>query len=478
MTNPERTSTLPVAVLGAGPVGLAAAAELLERGETPIVFEQAGEVGAAVREWGHVRIFSPWRYCIDPAAGRFLEATGWVAPAGDTYPTGDELVERYLRPLAAVPELARTIRFNARVVAVAREGMDRMTTAGREERSFEIRVLSAEVPETLCARAVIDASGTWGSPNPLGAQGLPAIGEDAARDRIYYGIPNVLHGQRDRYAGRRVLVIGRGHSAFNSLLELIALKDQVPGTEIVWAIRKTLTNVVFGGGSDDALPERGRLGERVHSFVQEDQVQLLEAFAVARVELVPDGVRVLANDGRSVLVDEVVCATGFRPDLSLTTELRLGLDEIVEAPTALAALIDPNLHSCGTVPPHGEAELAHPEKNYYAVGMKSYGRAPTFLMLTGYEQVRSIAAALTGDAEGARRLELVLPKTGVCSGGAVQAEFTGRLLNLAQATGSCCTATPGAASGACCGEAEVAGAECCEPPVAPANPGGSGKCCA
>jgi hypothetical protein len=111
----------------------------------------------------------------------------------------------------------------------------------------------------------------------------------------------------------------------------------------------------------------------------------------------------------------MIVATGFRPDLSFLREIRLALDPAVEATPALAPLIDPNLHSCGTVRPHGEAELRHPETGFYIAGMKSYGRAPTFLLATGYEQVRSIAAHLAGDAEAARRVELVLPETGVCS---------------------------------------------------------------
>ena len=117
-----------------------------------------------------------------------------------------------------------------------------------------------------------------------------------------------------------------------------------------------------------------------------------------------------------MIADELIVATGFRPDLGFLSELRLSLDPALECPPALAPLIDPNLHSCGTVRPHGALELAQPEPDFYFAGMKSYGRAPTFLMLTGYEQVRSIAAELAGDIEAARRVELVLPETGVCSG--------------------------------------------------------------
>jgi hypothetical protein len=122
-----------------------------------------------------------------------------------------------------------------------------------------------------------------------------------------------------------------------------------------------------------------------------------------------------AADGRSVTVDRVIPATGFRPDLSILSELRLDLDPAVDAPKALGPLIDPDFHSCGTVPAHGAKILAQPEKDFYLAGMKSYGRAPTFLMATGYEQVRSIAAALAGDTAAADAMELELPETGVCS---------------------------------------------------------------
>jgi hypothetical protein len=149
--------------------------------------------------------------------------------------------------------------------------------------------------------------------------------------------------------------------------------------------------------------------------------------------------RLAIDDGdRRVLADEIIAATGFRPDLELLRELRLDLDDRVEAPRALAPLIDPNLHSCGSVPPHGVDELSHPDAGVYVVGMKSYGRAPTFLLRTGYEQVRSIVAALAGDWDSARNVELVLPETGVCSvyrsGPAAEAAGCGSATAAASAT--------------------------------------------
>jgi hypothetical protein len=265
------------------------------------------------------------------------------------------------------------------------------------------------------AEAVIDASGTWRTPNPLGADGLPALGEAAAADRIVYGIPDVLGAKRERYSGKRVLVVGSGHSAFNALLDLAELAEQEPGTELTWAVRRTQVGQLFGGEENDALPERGRLGTRTRQLVESGRARYV-SLRIAEIRRADSGLLVIGEDGETVgPIDEIVCATGFRPDLSLTRELRLDLDPAVEAPSALAPLIDPNVHSCGSVPPHGAEELKHPEPDFYTVGMKSYGRAPTFLLLTGYEQVRSVAAAIAGDWAAARQVELVLPETGVCS---------------------------------------------------------------
>jgi hypothetical protein len=406
---------LPVAVIGAGPVGLAAAAHLVTRGETPVVLEAGPSAGASVLKWGHVRIFSPWRHDVDTAAAALLEAAGWVRPPDGDYPTGRELVERYLAPLASLPEIRPHLRFDTRVVGVGRRGVDGVETAGRGDAPFVLRLEARGAQSELLARAVIDASGTYASPNPLGGSGLPAIGEPGAADRVFYGIPDVLGADRRRYAGRRVLVVGSGHSAFNVLLDLAALSHEQPGTRITWAIRRRSIDGLFGGGRLDQLEERGRLGSRARTLVDSGVMTLARSFSVSRIEATPEGIVVSAGDRGLGAVDEIVATTGFRPDVAMLRELRLELDPILECPARLAPLIDPNVHSCGSVPPHGFEELRQPEQGFYIVGMKSYGRAPTFLMLTGYEQVRSVVCALTGDLEGARDVRLVLPETGVCS---------------------------------------------------------------
>lgn len=415
MPSSSPRSELPVAIIGAGPVGLAAAAHLHECGLPFVILEAGAEPGAAMREWGHVRLFSPWRYNIDKAARRLLEDTGWQAPDPDALPTGGEIVDRYLAPLTAHMAIRPHLRLNARVTALGRKGMDKVRSEGRAERPFEIRLADGT---SLDAAAVIDASGTWTAPNPMGAGGLPAPGEADCADHIAYGIPDVLDRARADYAGRRTLVVGSGHSAFNVLLDLLDLKDAEPGTEIVWAVRRDTGDALFGGGTADALPARGDLGIRTRAAMESGRLTLLRPYSVRAVSrngdsLDIDGVLDGADDHRQV--DRIVVATGFRPQLDMLREVRLGLDPWLEAVNDLAPLIDPNLHSCGTVRPHGVRELSHPEPDFFIAGMKSYGRAPTFLMTTGYEQVRSIAASLAGDHEAAHRVELDLPETGVCS---------------------------------------------------------------
>ncbi|MCM8749085.1 NAD(P)-binding domain-containing protein [Thermomicrobiaceae bacterium CFH 74404] len=413
-SNATRRSSLPVVVIGAGPVGLAAAAHLAARGQSFLLLEAQPAVGWSARQWQHVRLFSPWKYNLDPLAAELLGRTGWVAPLADAHPTGGELVEQYLEPLAAHPAIAPHLRLRHRVLAVARQGRDRLLTTGRSAAPFVVRVETPLGETDILARAVIDASGAV--PNPLGASGLPAIGEEAMRHRIFYGIPDVLGQHRARYAGRRVLVVGSGHSAFNVLLDLVQLAAEEPGTSVMWAVRRDSLAGRFGGGERDELPERGRLGQRAQAIVEQGLVKLVTGFRLTRIEETPDGL-VAVGEGHSLApVDEIVAATGFRPDLAPLRELRLSLDPITEAPVELAPLIDPNVHSCGTVPPHGFKELRHPEEGFFLLGLKSYGRAPTFLMRTGYEQARSVVAALTGDWEAAERVELVLPHTGVCSG--------------------------------------------------------------
>jgi thioredoxin reductase len=426
---------LPVVVIGAGPQGLAAAAHLLERGDIPLVLEGGEGPGAAVTDWAHVRLFSPWPELVDPAAQRLLQPTGWVAPA-DGYPTGGEWIERYLAPLAVV--LGDRVRYGARVTGLSRRGRDRLVSAGRDQQPFTVHLVDHDGTESrLEARALVDASGTWRQPNPAGADGLPALGERAAAAAgvLTYRPPSPE--QVNSFASRHVVVVGSGHSALTAVNDLAAAARTSAGLRVTWVLRRGLVGDTFGGGAADELPQRGALGVRARQAVADGLVEMVTGFRTQAVEQTDARVVLVAEDGRRLEpADHVVTLTGFRPDLSFLSEMRLDLDPVLQAPRRLAAEIDPNLHSCGSVRPHGAAELAQPEPGLYLVGMKSYGRAPTFLALTGYEQVRSVVAELTGDHEAAARVELTLPDTGVCGGAGLFDDPEGG------SSGGCCGPVP------------------------------------
>ncbi len=475
------SSPLPVAVIGAGPVGMAAAAHLLKQGFTPLVLEAGSGIAGNLETYRHVRMFSPWRYNIDRAATTLLADSDWMPPPPGDLPTAGEIIDQYLSPLAQLPVLAPHIRLQHTVRQVSRDGFDKVKTAGRGEAPFVLSVDTPDGPTVLRAQAVIDATGTWSHPNPLGANGLLASGESEASAHIAYGMPDILGRDRARYAGKRVLVIGAGHSAAGNLISLAELAGTDPATSVVWAVRGASLDRLFGGGTADQLPARGQLGMRLKALQDAGQLELHVNFRVAQLQMVGGKLQVRAEAAAGTTaviehIDEIIGATGGRPDLSLARELRVRLDPWLESTDALAPLIDPNMHSCGTVRPHGHRELAHPEPGYYAVGAKSYGRAPNFLMATGYEQVRSIVAAIAGDIAAADDVRLELPETGVCS----TASLTQSAAVPAVAAAGCCGGPAPAGVSACCVKdadakaAGQAGCGCGAPAPAPAP---AAACC-
>lgn len=433
--------SLPVAIIGAGPVGLAAAAHLSERGQSFFLLESGKQVGQHVSQWEHVRLFSPWQYNIDKAAARLLDRHGWRSPNRTKLPTGRELLDQYLLPLAELPEIKSHLILQAKVVAISKKDTDKMKSAHRDRQPFVIYAEVNGVPQTFEARAVIDASGTWGKPNSIYASGVWTNHEKALASHIYYGIPDV-NKTRDRYQNKRIAVIGGGHSAINTLLDLAQLKEEYPDTTLIWMMRKGSVEEAFGGEANDQLEARGELGSRIHELVRTQQIEVITPVYIQHIKQQNGGITIYGeqNDASQEVndIDEIIVNTGSRPDLSILNELRVDIDQTTESTRTLAPLIDPNLHSCGTVRPHGEKELRHLDKNFYIVGMKSYGRAPTFLMATGYEQVRSIAAALSGDWRSAENVELELPETGVCS---ISIKEPNSITNK-EAANSCCGPAP------------------------------------
>ena len=433
----ELDKDLPVVVIGAGPIGLSAAANVLDHGLTPILLEAGDQVASNIRDWAHVRLFSPWQYLVDPVAEKMLTTAGWERPENSYHPLGGELVRDFLDPLAALPKIVEATRLNHRVKHVTRMGIDKVKSDGRNGRPF---IVVADTPEgevRYTAQAVVDSSGTWNQPNPIGAGGIPAIGEEQAAvdGRIRYGIPDLLGADKDTFANKHIAVIGSGHSAQNVVRNLASLATEEPGTRTTWLVRRTEVGQMFGGGSEDQLAERGALGADAERLASGGEIEFVTGFRLE--EVIDDGEQVFLISTEGVKVgpfDYVVANTGARPDFEIARELRLDIDAGVESTSTMAPLIDPNLHSCGSVRPHGVDELAHPDVGYYPIGVKSYGRAPTFLLMTGYEQARSVVAEIAGDQEAARRIELILPETGVCSSN----------LGTEEPTSGCCGPTAAA----------------------------------
>ncbi|MEW7280294.1 NAD(P)-binding domain-containing protein [Aquimarina sp. 2201CG1-2-11] len=447
-----QNNNLPIAIIGAGPVGLAAAAHLTLQKLPFIVFEAGKSVGQNMLSWNHVRVFSPWKYNIDTAAEELLLQTDWIAPNKDELPTGQELVEVYFRPLSNLPQIKPHIHLNSKVLSIGRKGLDKMKTWGREDKPFSIKVEEDGVVTYYEAKAVIDATGTWNQPNPIGSGGVLAEGEEELKEHIYYGIPNVKNEDLDCYKNKNIAVVGGGHSAINALLDLADIQKEYPQTQLNWILRKDTMDRVYGGKEDDALEARGALGIRIEKLVNNRKLNVYTPFHILKLTKGEKGIQIIGDLNGDIetinQIDEIISNTGSRPNLDMIREVRLDLDASLESVFDLAELIDPNIHSCGSVRPHGEKELRHPEKDFYIVGSKSYGRAPTFLMATGYEQVRSVVAYMAGDVEAAERVELNLPETGVCSTDFATNEKGG-------SAGGCCTTESDLveteASGSSCG---------------------------
>ena len=396
MKSPRQPGDLPIAIIGAGPIGLAMAAHLVSCNRQFLLLEAGEEAGHSIRAWQHVRLFTEWAGNIDSEANNLLRATSWQRPADDKIPTGGELLHDYLLPLARHPAIRPHLKQGHRVAAVSRRGVDKVKTDGRAAQPFLLKTTTPAGERLIEAGAVIDASGTWFACNPLHTSGLWTVAERAASSQIEYGIPDVQGLSRGRYAGRNIAVVGAGYSAINVVLDLAELRKADPATRISWVVRQTSVDRLLRGTGQDLLLAQGWLGQRLRQLIERGEIDVVTSFGTAAIDRDREALLLTDGSGRTLRADRVVACTGFRPDLSLFRELRADIDPVSESVRGLSALIDPNLHSCYSVPVHGFAELAHGEPDFFIIGIKSYGRAPTFLLKTGYEQARAIAAALCG----------------------------------------------------------------------------------
>jgi len=386
-----------LAILGAGPIGLEAALAAAEHGIDFAVFEAAPEVGGHVRRWGHVRTFTPWDMSVSPRARRALGAS---APEGGALPMGHELARRLLEPLAALPALRGRVHTATRVVAVGREGLlkhEEIATAERARRRFRLLLRRADGTEAVAhAGAVIDATGTYGTPNRLGDGGIDAVNESAFEDRIVRRLV-AFEDEAGDWAGRTILLTGSGHSAQTAAHDLARFARDAPGTRVVWALRRPEPD--FGAVDGDPLPERAALNA---------DALALAAGGSPAVEVRPGRVTeaLAGRDGRvavtlrngaseEVVADRILALNGGVGDASLYRQLQVHECYATGGPIRLsAALLGDAAGDCLAVGAPGPETLVNPEPGFFILGAKSYGRNSQFLLGHGWQQVDHVFGGL------------------------------------------------------------------------------------
>lgn len=322
----------------------------------------------------------------------FRELLGDRLPPGGALLTGREMVEQVLEPVARSPHLRDRIRERHRVVAIGRAGMTRGDYAGhplRGERPFHLLVQSPEGERRFEADFLLDASGVTGRPNSLGSGGIPAQGERAVSDRLLRDL-GALDDSLESLGGKRVLLVGHGHSAATAALWLAELASRAPSTRVTWAFRSPNRRPVLEV-CDDPLPERARVASAADDLASDPP-----SFLAVRRKVGVDGVAaqgpsfaVRFSDGSDEVFDAVVALTGFRPDLSFVSELALEIAPATEGAARLSRALA-NVSDCLSVPAVSPPDLDSGEPGFYFIGAKSYGRSRTFLLRTGLAHLEEI----------------------------------------------------------------------------------------
>lgn len=423
MAEPKR-----LAVIGAGPIGLEMALSAMNRGLEVDLFERSESISGHVRSYGFVRLFSPWRINMTEEGMQAVENLPAPLPADrEAFPTGNELLEQYLEPLfQAVGPRCRGVHFGAEVVFIGRGALLKgesigggdlcmpknkpLVTEQRKQTPFKILVRSIDGEETESYHEgfdfVADCSGSYRPDfaNWAGAGGLPALGERMLRasNRLWTGIPNVATVDRERFAGRRTMLVGAGMSAATSARNLgtlaeeggVTLTEPGDGTGLVWLTRSGGTP--FRVNPDDVLPQRKTLNEYGNMAANGEVpgVKYIGGAAVKKIERSGNDrltVTVQTVEGlHTEEVDEFIACCGFKPDMSLYSELQVHTCYASDGPISLAATLLGGSGDCLAQVGGGADTLKSPEPGFFILGSKSYGRNSAFLLKIGHEQVRTV----------------------------------------------------------------------------------------
>jgi 2-polyprenyl-6-methoxyphenol hydroxylase-like FAD-dependent oxidoreductase len=388
-----------IAVLGAGPIGLEAALAAADRGLPFTVYDAAPTVAGHVRDWGHVRVFTPWDMNVSERMRRALGGAGIDPPRGGDLPTGDELADRLYDPVAELPEVGPRLRLGTRVHAVGRDRLlkhDEIGTGARADHPFRLLLTGPDGEEKVeRADVVLDCTGTYGNPNALGDGGIPAPGESTFSDRIERRLPRFAE-EPERWAGRTILLTGAGHSAQTAARELAELAGQASGTRVIWSVRSPDPD--WGAVADDPLPERAALNAAADEIARrESPIEARFGRVTEALTASGDGIAVTLGDGQTeeLVVDRVVALNGGVGDFTLYRQLQVHECYATAGPMKLAAaLLGAAGGDCLEQESHGPDTLRNPEPGFFLLGAKSYGRNSQFLLRIGWGQVDDVFGLL------------------------------------------------------------------------------------
>ena len=382
-----------IAIVGGGPIGIAAALAAHDRGHDVTLFER-GEVGASLRTWGATRFFTPLSMNATP---RMLELLGNEAPENDALLTGPEMAGHVLRPLVSRAPLRQLVREHCEVLAIGRRGLTRVDYAGhplRAERPFRLIVRNANGDEeTLEADVLLDASGGLGIPTHFGAGGLPARGESRITRPLLRTLGD-LHETQSALRGAHTLIVGHGHSAANALAVFEQLAKDDASTRVTWVVR-TANRRPCEEIAGDSLPERAHVVARANALAEApppwltvERRAMVEAVAQENAHF-----DVTLSGGRRATAQHIAAFTGYRPDARIVSELALELSPVTEGGARLHRAIA-NVTDCLSVPKLRAHDLESGEPNFYFIGSRAYGRARTFLLQNGFAQIDTILEGL------------------------------------------------------------------------------------